>query len=478
MADTCLYHPTQKAQWYCPECESFYCASCIQDRSRGSSRPKEESHFCPKCTLPAEWLGAANLIDPFWMRLHKFFVYPLHPSPLVLAIILTAALWFFSGLLAVGWLVTALLWGLALKYAFAILTTTAQGDLVPPPVDSQTLTEDFFVVVKNFFLYLALWLVGLTIGLKVGLGAGMVYVVLVVLFLPAMIIMLVTTRSLGAALNPLLFVRLAWRIGWGYLLMYLFLALLGGAPAALGHLFIQHLPAALHQPLLVFFKIYYTFVSYHLMGYVLLQYHAEIGYEVRFEDFREAEAKGPSDQAAPVSPHLDTVNTMVQEGRFDQALDFLRNKRGVGGFEDLELSQKYYELLQMKKLGKELVQHAPDHLRLLVSAGRRRRACSVYAQCLKLDSGFTPLPAVLYPLGEWLNELGNAKAAVTTFSRLIKSYPKDELVPRATFQAAQIINDRLTDPARARKILTALLKKYPGHEIAPQVRNYLTYSLM
>jgi len=50
-----------------------------------------------------------------------------------------------------------------------------------------------------------------------------VYLIVVIMSIPAMIIIFVTTESLINAINPMLFIPLAIRIGWGYLLMYFFL---------------------------------------------------------------------------------------------------------------------------------------------------------------------------------------------------------------------------------------------------------------
>ena len=46
---------------------------------------QEESQILlPECNIPAEWVGASNLIPPFWKRLHNFFTYPIARGPLLL----------------------------------------------------------------------------------------------------------------------------------------------------------------------------------------------------------------------------------------------------------------------------------------------------------------------------------------------------------------------------------------------------------
>ena len=63
--------------------------------------------------------------------------------------------------------------------------------------------------------------------------------------------------------------------------------------------------------------------------------------------------------------------------------------------------------------------------------------------------------------------------AIGAFSKLTKAYPQDPLVPKSYFRAAQIFNDRLMNPEKAKKILNGLVKKYPDHDIIPFVQRYL-----
>jgi len=47
------------------------------------------------------------------------------------------------------------------------------------------------------------------------------------------------------------------------------------------------------------------------------------------------------------------------------------------------------------------------------------------------------------------------------------------VILKSYFRAAQIFNDRLMKPEKAKRILNGLIKKYPDHEMLPQIENYL-----
>ncbi len=127
----------------------------------------------------------------------------------------------------------------------------------------------------------------------------------------------------------------------------------------------------------------------------------------------------------------------------------------------------------MKKQTAELLRHGVDYLDLLAAKNEKTKALEVYHECRTLNPKFLPSATALYKLGGWLNETGKTKEAVGTYNRLVKAYPDSPMLPKAYFRAAQVFNDRLMNPDRARKILKGLLNKFPDHEIAPQVKNYL-----
>ena len=290
-----------------------------------------------------------------------------------------------------------------------------------------------------------------------------------------MIILLVATDSVVHALNPLLFVRMAFRIGWGYLLMYLFLVLLLAAPGLAGHYIIRFIPSGLQSCLIAFAEAFYTLVSYHLMGYVLLQYHAEIGYEIDYEDFVDPTAQ----QALPPAENeesrlLREIEVLVKDGNLPAAVSAIQNATQTRDIQGLPLSGRYFNLLKMLKRGTEMAAYAPQHLKHLVAGNQRAKALEVYLSCLEHDRNFAPEAATLLKLAGMFSEADKGKEAVTAYSRFTKSYPTHPSAPVAYYRAAQVFHDRLMDPAKSKQILQAVIKKYPGHAIIPQVQNYLT----
>jgi hypothetical protein len=476
MRQYCQYHPIRPAHWHCDQCSKALCPECVDTREAGGYHQTKKLHMCPKCNLPVRWLGVANIIDPFWKRLPQFFLYPLafRPLFLMLGLSVTGALLTRPGIL--GWLAAVAVWGVTFTYAYAILQATAGGDLNTPHLDADSLLNHFGPVLEQVVIYIAIFIAAGAVFSHLGRAAGGLFVFLVFLFLPAMIILLVTTKSLIQAVNPVMFVRLAMRIGWGYLLMYFFCSILGAAPAILARHVILHLPGELRLWLFTLVKIYYTFIAYHLMGYVILQYHEDIGHPVHFEDFKAAETDDNTAPTAGDDPEtrlLRRIHQLIKDGDHEGARDTVEKQIGEAGITDPVLSERYYQLLKMTGATDKLSIHGRNHVDLLVRGDQRSAAVDAYLECLASDPGFSPAPASLFKLGGWLKETGKCRQAIGAFSKLTKVYPDDPLVPKAYFRAAQIFNDHLLNPVKAGKILNGVLRKFPDHDIIPFVERYM-----
>jgi tetratricopeptide (TPR) repeat protein len=369
-------------------------------------------------------------------------------------------------------LVNVAIWGVLLKYSYAALKNTAQGQLSPPKINMETISEDFGVVFKQIGIYIIVGITFFWVAKTLGPIIGFAFLLFAILSIPAMIIVLATTSSLFHAINPMIFAVMAWRIGWGYLLMYLFLSLLGAAPAFLGRYFIAYLPAGSHLFLLTVAKSFYTIISYHLMGYVIFQYHEEIGYDVDVDE-AELSLQDTATQPDAGSELLNRVDILIKEGRIDDAIALIRGETN-GAITDLSLAERYYNLLKLRELTPEMLAHGNAYLALLAKSGHNDKLREVYGECISKDAAFSPNASAVFRIANSVGEAGNPKGAIEVYNRFIKGNPKNPLVPKAYFLAANVINERLQNPGKAAGILKGLIKKFPNHEIIPYAKQYLS----
>jgi len=471
----CIQHHTIPAYWYCLKCSIPFCPECIVRRQKALHTGGGSLHICPRCMQETEWIGAENFIQPFWNRIPKLFAYPFSLNSVGLIVLVALASAVNSGPGLIRAMIELLLWSVLLKYAYASLQATARGDLTPPPIDRKTLSEDFFQVFQQLILYFLLGTGFGIIAANSGFFQATLYVIVAVLFLPAMIILLVTTGRLTHAVNPALFISLALRIGWGYFLVYLFLILLGSAPVVLAQQLFALLPAGFESFIASLGYNYYTLFSYHLMGYVILQYHQQIGCSIDYEDFHYegVSLRGGRKNEEPGDPIARGVEFHMKEGRHDEALETLRRAKAQRGLVGLRQNEMYYELLAIKKEKEEMRHHAPALLEQLALAGKKEKACMVYLNAVAGNPDADTDPTVLLRLGSWLNERKNSQEAIGALNCIIKGLPTDPLVPKALFLCALIYGENLENPEKATRILNVLLERYPDHDFAAQAEHYM-----
>jgi tetratricopeptide (TPR) repeat protein len=466
-------HPTRAAHWHCPKCSQDFCPDCVVKQPSGTAGAHHLVRSCPKCLGETRWIGSSEVIKPFWERLPRIFLYPLRPGPVIyMAVLALGALIFWS------WIVKFVCWVLLLNYAYVALKKTASGNLNPPGVD-EMLAGNFIDVIipvlKQAVLVFLLIVFGLFVLGALG-GAAVLFYLLVILFLlPSMIIVLVNTESLKDALNPRAFLFLPVKIGKAYLILFVFLAILAGAPGALLHWFLPYIPPLFGAYLSALAENYYTVVSYHLMGYVLLQYHETIGYELEADDIRGGPAKTAETADPPAVREGKIAAVMCREGKFDQAIEHIRNWRQSGGEFNAELAEQYFRLLKTRKHNAGMRSHAPVYLEFAVSEGKKKEALEAFDICRKLEPDCAVRAPLMFQIGEWMAEAGRFRDALKVFSRLAKHHPDADEVPLSYFRAAQIYYDRLMDADKARKILQTLLKRFPDHAMTVRFENYLKH---
>lgn len=482
MSEKCSYHPTKAAWWQCDQCAKSLCPECIIQR-KGGYLGNETLFLCPKCHLPAAALPAANMVEPFWQRLPRIFAYPftsLQSILLILGLALLSTLFTRAGLS--GLLFRFIPWALMIKYAFEALRHTAEGRYRPPPLTNAVLSENFGIVFKQIALFFLLILFfGLFVA-RLHPVFWMIFGLCVLVGLPAMIIILAINDNLGQALNPVYFLGMAARTGWGYLVLGFFLLLLLAAPGALGYAVIRHLPEGVQLFFWLAAQNYYTLVSYHLMGAFILQYHDRLDYPVDMETLlastfpgglpNSARSEQQNSAAAAEEALLQEAALLIQEGHLDEAIDLIE-QRTKGDIAHLPLSERYLALLKMRGRDAAHEAHVPRHLDLLATSGERQKAVALYEACLAAKSPPAAAAGTLFKIAGWFNDKGDAKRAVQTYNQLTKNHPGDALIPKAYFRAAQILHEKLMHSDKARHVLNGLIARFPDHDIAGFARNYL-----
>lgn len=479
----CMYHPTKPALWFCQSCDAYFCSECITEQSiSGGFNKKGVVYLCPKCSSLSERLAIQNIVEPFWNRLPKFFLYPFSIITVIFVVVLSIFLTMFSAPGILSKILQMLFFGILLKYCFAIIRETARGNMSPPKIDENTITGDFVIVGKYLVLCAlfiiiaaAVFVACITMGMNTQiaiLAAVFTYYFCLVFIFPATVIVLAANESLIDAVNPMISLRIAFRIGSSYFLMALCSMALSAAPGTLMYFARPYLPAFVSTYLLMLLGCYYTIVIHHLMGYVILQHHDDIGYDVDLEG--QNISCSPKGKSAKEDNRglTNNLNVLIKEGKHSEAISLIQTET-QGHITDLDLAERYYNLLKIAQKIPEMLEHAKNYLLMLIKAQKKDAYRMVYLECVAAEPSFNPQASTLFKVAASLSEVGNYQAALGAYNRFIQTSPDDPMVPKAYLMAAQVFYEKMLSPDKAIKTLKRLIKSFPDNEITPYAQKYL-----
>jgi hypothetical protein len=469
----CTLHPSRPAHFQCNACSSTFCGKCIVRRAVPEDFGSTVTYYiCPFCDIEADQLEVGNLLDPFWTRMPKFFTYPVQTHPLMIALALSVLAVFFSASKLVG----LFSFIMSTKYAYAILTNTAQGDLKAPQADFEMFNSDVSQVFKQYAIFVVLFFFGSLVFSYTGPIGGIPFALAAVILLPAMLMLLVSTNSIIVALNPMFVVPIVFRIGWRYLLMFLFLILLPAGPAALLYILPKTIPWGITVFTTTFLQHYYTFISYNLMGYVLLQYHKEIGYGVDYEHFISCST--PEDELGPQDPVLarrHQIDVLIKSGRHEMALKLI-NEDFPEHKDDIALSGKYLDLLRVCRKKKAYAQHGPVYLQQLIRKKKATKALKVYRELTADGTIPVPIESSL-AVGKWMFDRNEYRKAGNCYLRCIKENQKHPKLPEAYFPFIQLLHEHFGKTEKAVQLSKGVIRTWPDHPLTSEVKTYLNNML-
>jgi len=403
---------------------------------------------------------SAAPIQPFWQRIPRFFAYGLHWRPLTLAI----GLALLSALLLHG-LFFIVLFAVTIRYAMAALERTAAGELTPPPLAWRHLVADYGLPLKLFVILLAYGFLLAWVAHTTGEFTALLLYLIGSLMFPALIMMLVLSQSLVTAINPLNWLSLVVTIGWPYLALFGLWLAVGMAQDTASAWLASALPADLLLPFWLAVNTVFLVIGFHMMGYVLLQYHREIGDPL-------AAGSRLAEQAPGDTLRTPLFEQLLHDGRIEAAAaDLMERVRQQPG--NLNLRRQAHNFLLSHGQDRLLQENARGLMDELLAAGRVAAAAQLYSDCRKRELDCRPASPLHYlPLARQLRGLGLARDAVTLSKGFHERFPASDDAPALYLEVVAALSEDLQRDDLARKLLDFVLQRYPEHERAVDARRY------
>ncbi|MGJ7493904.1 tetratricopeptide repeat protein [Variovorax sp. RT4R15] len=398
-------------------------------------------------------------ITPFWLRLPRFFLFPLQWEPLLYALVLSLCsllvlvipLPFAIILIELGILLAAS------RYSFKVIQLSSQGFLrtrdFPPQRDPDLVNLPW----KLFAILLVMsFLIG---GLAyVSKNLAIAGWAVVSFALPAIAVVLVQTASLGQSLNPALWWSVMRAMGWPYVALWAFLFFLsGGAEIALP-LVAPLVARWMLLPLINFVLIYFSWAMSALLGYAMYQYHEELGIDQRFVPQAASGERDVSEEARAIDAH---VADMVEHGEIDNAVGIAYDA-ARGAENDLHAQRRYHRVLAVSSKTDDLLRHGKRFIELLMHSKLETEALAVYQTCIGKDPQFlcdNPAHVVSFARLQW--RAGDARAALALLKGFDKRNAGHAAIPDAYELAARVLIQGLDRRDMAMPILQTMKRRYP-----------------
>src|SRR6185312_14221585 len=300
---------------------------------------------------------------PLHERWPQALGYPLQAAALT-TIVAIAVAHLVQFVPALGSILDLLVWASFFQYAFEVLRWSANGRTEAPEI-ALTVSAG----VGRYAVALAILISALIMLTNYFFGRAAAFVVgaLLMSALPAMMMILALEEGLLRALNPLVWLMIAARIGRSYLIL---------AGLFIGALFVQSIVALMLEPAvpgfvavpLVYFVVGYLMIAnFHLIGSVIHEHSDELGYTGHLELQDEVPH---TDKSRAI---LDSVRARASTGDVRGAVALLRDELAAHA-DLLPVHDEYRHWLRQDGDKPELAAHGKKYIPVLLQKGQDRRA--------------------------------------------------------------------------------------------------------
>ena len=413
---------------------------------------------------PVATVRAAEIV-PFWNRLGEITRYPAHPA--ALTTILVLAFCHLVADLPLGFLLDLLVWVTLYKYAFECLRATANGRMEPPEMALAVEDSLGWDQIKLQFVFLA---INMAAFLWLGPIGGAIVSIVLAFALPGAIMSLAMDENLLLALNPATWAAVAARLGWPYVAVAALYFVFNVSRRYAEALVLPILPPVLSEIALYFMTHYVVVATFHLMGYLIYQYHEEIGYEPAPPPQPLSRSTADPDQSL-----LDEAAELVRDGNPETAAETLGLAiKGRGGSEKMHL--QYRKLLALLGRRDEQLKHGREWIDILLAQDRDKRAVDVARECLEIEPAFElSSPDDVARVAQKAVDAGATQVALKLVSTSIRTHPRHRDVPRNALLAAKVLAERMGKDDVAKKLLGQVAERFPNDALLPEIAAYRAF---
>ncbi len=384
--------------------------------------------------------------------LGRAFAYPLQSGALTSILAFALAL-MLGSVPFFGMALALLVWASAYRYAIEVLDRSAAGALEAPDYALDIRAGGGVAMLVLQLCFLALYLVVDLWAPNDAQRYG--WWLLLAVIQPAATLNLVLIGNIESALNPLRWLQLIARVGFGYAL----LVVVGAACAFLQgqayEFLLGWLPVIVARVLAGFVAFYLLVFNFHLMGRIVYARRGAIGHDL-------AEVPTRLDPTDRHRGFMRDVEIMIAEDKGKQAAAALQRHLESEPHTTDAMHQRYRRLLE--QLGDEpaLADHTQTYASRLLIDKRERDALLLVRAMLQRDAAFRVRDVEQRArLARTAMNSGMPDVALALAGDFHLAHPKAATVPEMALLGARLLVDRNSDTLAARAVLTFAAERFP-----------------
>jgi tetratricopeptide (TPR) repeat protein len=438
----CQFHPLNAATWHCQQCYYDMCDCCIDEGKYNNYQR------CMACNTPVESLGPAYSATPFWQRMEESFRYPLKADAIAL-IIGVALVDVAVSIVPMAFIFQVLLLGMVFSFSFECLKQTAMGSMLAPDITSAYGKGS--VIMLRLLLILTFFVVVVSAANEVfGKSFASLLLFMLVVAMPAVIIRYGLSESIMAAINPLAIISLISTIGMPYALILAFIMIMASSVGVINET-LEALPY-LSSILQSITSNYYMIVMFHIMGYMIFENQAELGFSARENNGEEQAARSEQERLK------SRLQVYLKEGRYKEMIQLYEDAINTN-INNNGLIEDCFRFLISSHNTEYMQEFASFYLEYLAKKQQADQLYNVYIRTLIMLPYFLPDTAeVRYALARVLYDRGDFKSAVKMLNGLHKAFSDFVELPQAYHLMAESLEALPNMQAQASKYRQFALK--------------------
>jgi hypothetical protein len=364
-----------------------------------------------------------------------------------------------------------------MRYALTVLEHSADGHLEPPDIKMEEFFGDISLPIKQILVFAAMGFLVVWIGAALGGLFATIATIFLLIGIPASTMILAIDHSFFRALNPVTIAGIMTKIGLPYLVLYFFLLTLYGGNGALTSL-LAHSSSTLLFLIQTIAGYYFTLIIYNMMGYVIFQYHEELGYHVNTDVDRDFESQVNTQPGSRLGVPNE-IDVLIKEGRIEDAANRLRQNLAQD-VNNIELHEQYHKFLLQTRNIEPLIKHGQEFINFLLYENKISKAATIYKDCWKFSKQINKEISIADPskipdMATTLMAMRAFREAFGLMNGFHKRYPNHPQIPHVFLLTAKLLCEEFNQEQRAMQIITFLQKKYPNHELRPAFDQYATF---